>query len=406
MARKGQKSRRRTSLGRLLVCVSALVSIAGAGVLAYFGWSVKASSPPAYEETHPVPSELNRQIGRINLAVYECLYREEIPEKDILFLSVEPRQERGRRWEFTEILVRLPQAARVRDLERVLSGGLSVLGHEIQHRSVRSEGGGSVLDLFAQGHFTHRIRLAGGEGQRAAKTESLPLIAIIIDDLGYDLRMARSFIALEPPLTLSVIPTAPHAAVVSREARERGRELMLHLPMEPKNYPQVNPGPGAILVDMKGEAVAATLQSHLKRVPGVRGVNNHMGSRFTELEEGMAIVFRELKKRNLFYVDSKTTEGSVASALGRKSGVAVGARSIFLDNLLSPTAMKIQTERLTGMARSAGTAIAIGHPHRETLDYLRSSLDRIQQSARIVPVSEILHHSGAARPETNETSVW
>jgi hypothetical protein len=388
-------------LGRLLVFISVLASIAGVGVLAYFAWSLTAISPPAYEESLSIPSELNEKINRINLTVYECLYREKIPEKNVLFLAVEPRQERGKEWEYTEVLIRLPQAVRIRDLERVISDKLSALGHGVRHRKVRSAGGDSVIDLFALGHFTHRVKLVGAERQKTPKPERLPLIAIIIDDLGYDLKMARSFIEVDVPLTLSIIPNAPHTAAISKLARERGRELMLHLPMEPKNYPQVNPGPGAILAEMRDETITAIIEDHLRRLPGIRGVNNHMGSRLTEMEESMGIVFRELKKRNLFYVDSRTTDASVASTLGKKTGVPVGARSVFLDHNPSPIALKIQTERLIGMARSAGGAIAIGHPHKETLMCLKASLERIKQNGKIVPVSELLQHTGAGRPEEN-----
>jgi polysaccharide deacetylase 2 family uncharacterized protein YibQ len=376
--------------------------IAGGVVIAYFIWSLTDSDPPVYEETRPAPSELNNQVTRINLAVYDSLYRENIPEKNILFLVVEPRQERGRTWEFTEVLVRVPETARATDLEKVLSNSLSALGHEIQHRNVRAGGGDLLIDLFALGHFTHRIRIAEEERERPAKRESLlPVVAIIIDDLGYDLRMARSFIQMGIPLTLSVIPTAPHAVAVSKMARERGCELILHLPMEPKNYPQVNPGPGAILAGMKEEEIVSTIEGHMKKIPGVRGVNNHMGSRFTEFEEGMSVVFRELKKRKLFYVDSRTTEGSVASALGKKMGVPVGTRSIFLDHQLSETALKVQMERLMGMARSSGGAIAIAHPHRETLQCLQASLERLKQDAKIVPVSEYIQRAVPPRHEVS-----
>lgn len=360
------------------------------GVLAYFAWSLNAANPPVYEEVHPVPSELMGQITRINLAVYESLYREKVPATDVLFLSVEPRQEKGMAWEFTEILVKIPEAGRIGDLETVIVKDLSVIGEKILSRCTRDSGGDSLIDLFTLGFFTHRIRLENTEKQRTTKIENLPMIAIIIDDMGYDLGIARAFLEMEIPFTFSIISTAPHAVAIAREAKKRGCELILHLPMEPKNYPQVNPGPGAILADMNDEAIAGALELHLQRVPGIRGVNNHMGSRFTEIEEKMAAVFHELKRRNLFYIDSRTTHRSVAVTLGEKMGVAVATRGIFLDNHLSPAAMKFQTERLLGLARSTGSAIAIGHPHKQTLKSLKDSLERIRKESEIVPVSEIL----------------
>jgi hypothetical protein len=389
-SRKGRKSRRRASLGRLLVYVSALVLVTGVAILFYLAWSVPAVSPPVYRVIHPIPSELNDQITRIDLAVYESLYKEGISAKDVLFLSVEPRHERGNEWEFTEIRIRFSEPGRIRNFERSISNDLSAIGNQVQQRNVRASGGDSVIDLFVLGCFTHRIRLGGAEHQRMAKAVRPPLIAIIIDDVGYDLKMARAFMELGVPLTLSVISTAPHAAAISKMAKEKGCELILHLPMEPKNYPKVNPGPGAILAEMDDETIIATIEGHVKRVSGIRGVNNHMGSRLTELEEKMAVVFNDLKRRNLFYVDSRTTSQSVALSVAKKTGVLVGTRGIFLDNHLSERAMKFQIERLIAMAGNTGGVIAIGHPHRETLNGLKDSLEKIKKSGKIVPVSEFL----------------
>ncbi|RJR47275.1 MAG: divergent polysaccharide deacetylase family protein [Desulfobacteraceae bacterium] len=404
-SRKGRKTRRRASLGRLLVYVSASALTAGVAVFLYMVWSMTSLTPPPYEEIHPIPSELNDQITRINAAVYESVYRERIPERDVLFLSVEPRQERGNEWEFTEILIRFSDPGRIRDFEKSISGNFASLGKEVQHRNVRAAGGDSIIDLFVLGYFTHRIRLAGAERQRSAKSAGSVLVSIIIDDVGYDLKLARSFMDLGVPLALSVISTAPHASVISRMAREKGCELMLHLPMEPKNYPRVNPGPGAILAKMNDETILATMEEHVKRVPGIRGVNNHMGSRLTELEGKLAVVFNDLKRRNLFYVDSRTTPRSVAVSLGRKTGVAVGTRGIFLDNHLSESAMKFQVERLLGIAGNTGGVIAIGHPHKETLKCLKDSLERIKKMGEIVPVSEFLLRRGGEQNKPGSDAI-
>jgi len=377
----------------------------GVAVLLYTIWSMTSFTPPPYEEIHPIHSELNDQITRINVAVYESVYRERIPERDVLFLSVEPRQEKGNEWEFTEILIRFTDPGRIRDFEKHISSDFASLGKEVQHRNVKAAGGDSIIDLFVLGRFTHRIRLAGAEKQRTAKSASAPLVAIIIDDVGYDLKMARSFMDLGVPLTLSVISTAPYASAISKMAGEKGCELILHLPMEPKNFPRVNPGPGAILAKMNDETILATIEEHVKRVPGIRGVNNHMGSRLTELEEKMAVVFNDLKRRNLFYIDSRTTHRSVAVSLAGKTGVAVGTRGIFLDNHLSESAIKFQMERLAGIAGNRGGVIAIGHPHKETLKCLKDSLEKIQKSGRIVPVSEFLLRNGGEPKKVGSDAV-
>src|SRR4030042_714351 len=119
--------------------------------------------------------------------------------------------------------------------------------------------------------------------------------------MGFDGELARSFLELKPPLSLSILPTAPHAQAIAREAMGKGAEVLLHLPMEPKASDGEDLGPGTLLVKMGEEEFVETLNSHLSRIPGIRGVNNHMGSLLTEREDKMALLFRDLKKRQLSY---------------------------------------------------------------------------------------------------------
>lgn len=388
--RKTRKSRRRPPLGRLLFVGCAFSFLLGLGVLGYLAWAVKGSRAPLYEEAYPAPAGLNRAMGRIDLALYGSLYRENVPVKDVLFRVVEERHQGGAEWEFTLVEVRVPESVRVRDLELAVLKSLSGLGPEIQAKAAHPPSGDSIIELTVLGFRTHRILITRGEKGKAREPEKKPLVAIIIDDIGYDIEVARSFMGMGVPLTLSILPNAPHSTAIARKAREKRLESMLHLPMEPMDYPRVNPGHGALLAGMSDEEIRTAVADHLERVPGVRGVNNHMGSRLTEMEEKMAVVFRELKKRGLFYVDSRTTRRSVAAELGSKLGVDVATRGVFLDNVLSRQSVALQVERLLGLARSSGSAIAIGHPHRETLRYLRESLPKVKESARVVTVAEVL----------------
>ena len=219
-------------------------------------------------------------------------------------------------------------------------------------------------------------------------------VAIIIDDLGYDRDMAISFFQLDLPLTFSVLPMAPHTETIVQEANRRGRELMLHLPMEPKNYPSSNPGPGALLTNMDETEIRRTLEAHLSRVAGSRGVNHHMGSYFTERNDKMGIVLRELKKRNLFYIDSRTTKETVALEMAKKMGLPSARRHVFLDNDLSPKRIRFQMERLLGMARRSGAAIGIAHPHKETLQVLKEYQHRLENNVMVIPASELVGSHG------------
>ncbi len=135
----------------------------------------------------------------------------------------------------------------------------------------------------------------------------LPWIAIIIDDIGYDAQIAEKFIGLNAAITLSILPHSPHQREIVRMAREKGLDLMLHLPMEPLEYPAVNPGPGALMSAMTPDALIRQLNDDLDAVPYIKGVNNHMGSRLTASSDQMNQILSSIKKRDLFFIDSRTT---------------------------------------------------------------------------------------------------
>ncbi len=220
--------------------------------------------------------------------------------------------------------------------------------------------------------------------------DARPKVAIIIDDLGYDPDLAFSFIQLDLPLCFSVLPHAPFTGLVVQEANDEGCEVMLHLPMEPKDYPSVDPGPGALFLSMAEHEIIEILDQDLREVPGARGVNNHMGSSFTENRDKMLVVLKELKKRRLFYVDSLTTSGTVGFDLAREIGLAAARRSVFIDNDLTPKAIRKQMEQLLSIARRSGSAIGIGHPHKETLRVLEEYYSRVKHEFQVVPVSALV----------------
>ena len=263
------------------------------------------------------------------------------------------------------------------------------LAHEeSSSRAVSSKKQNSKSDLAVRKPPRKEVRAA----QRGEGSETLPKVAIIIDDVGFDVELARSFLELKPPVSLSVLPTAPHAQAVAREAARKGVEVLLHLPMEPKERNGDDPGPGAgaLLVTMWEDEFVKTLDGHLRRIPGIKGVNNHMGSLLTEREDKMALLFKELKKRHLFYVDSRTTPQTVASKVAIEMQVPVASRSVFLDHELSQEAMKVQGDRLLDMARLHGHAVMIAHPHRETVVFLREYLRDLRFEARLVRVADIV----------------
>ena len=222
----------------------------------------------------------------------------------------------------------------------------------------------------------------------------LPKVAIIIDDMGYDRQIAKMFMDLNAPLTFSLLPHNHLGQALTAEINKKGLELMLHLPMEPEEYPTVDPGPGALLVSMPPDELIAQLNANLDSVPGIKGVNNHMGSKMTAVSTRMYQVFSVLKQRNLFIVDSRTTPDTLCRPSARLFKVPFAQRDVFLDHVQSPDFIRQQFERLVSIARDNGEAIGIAHPHLVTYDVLRDLLPELRQKVELVPASTLARPTG------------
>ncbi|MFP4040731.1 MAG: divergent polysaccharide deacetylase family protein [Desulfosudaceae bacterium] len=217
-----------------------------------------------------------------------------------------------------------------------------------------------------------------------------PLVAIIIDDLGYDLPVANSFLKLGEPLTFAILPFGPHSKKIAKAAHARGNEVMLHLPMEPEGYPRVNPGPGVLLTSMTPDLLIRQLKKNLADVPHISGVNNHMGSELTKKSNRLYQIFSILKKEQLFFIDSRTTESSLCRPSAKLLHVPFAERNVFIDNSLTEQDVRRQLLLLLKTAEHRGAAIGIGHPHSITCRVLKKMLPEIKNRVRLVPASRLV----------------
>jgi len=222
------------------------------------------------------------------------------------------------------------------------------------------------------------------------KKEARPRIAIIIDDLGNSKRVDDEVLAIDAPLTVSVFPLLSDSKNAAEKASSNGMEVMLHLPMEPLDYPKSNPGEGVLLTSMDDIAIITQLYEDIKSVPGIKGVNNHMGSKFTEDLEKMRIVLMQLKDKGLYFVDSKTSPRSKSDKTAREMGLRAGARDVFLDNQQDEGHIIGQIEELKKIARKHGSAIGIGHPYPVTIATLRKAIPGVEKEFNIVHASELV----------------
>jgi len=228
----------------------------------------------------------------------------------------------------------------------------------------------------------------------APKTGGRPMIAVVIDDLGVDRRRSERVIPLRAPLTLAWMTYAQDLPRLTREAHARGHELMVHVPMQPQGA-SWDPGPDVLEVGVHPEENRRRLEWGLSRFEGFVGINNHMGSRYTGDRTGMKVVMEELRKRGLLFLDSVTTDKSVAPDLARSYGVPFAARNVFIDNDQSVSAVLAQLQKAEAYARKHGAAIAIGHPHDATIEALQQWLPGLEAKGLVlVPVSTIVKAHG------------
>ena len=216
-----------------------------------------------------------------------------------------------------------------------------------------------------------------------------PQVAIIIDDIGYQ-KVDPDIIRLPYALTVAVMPFTPNSSEMIALARQHGKEIMLHMPMEAVAQNHLL-GKGALRRPMNKQQVQQALHKALDSVPHAIGINNHMGSLYTSLPEQMDWVMQVVAERQLYFIDSKTTGKSVVLAATQKHGVKTRSRDVFLDNDKSYKALDRQFNQLIQLAKKHGHAIAIGHPYPETYRYLKKNLPRLtQQGIKVVPASALL----------------
>ncbi len=216
-------------------------------------------------------------------------------------------------------------------------------------------------------------------------------VAIVIDDLGNELGPAERIAGWRDPVAGAVLPGLRFSAASARTLSRGGKEVLLHLPMEPAGYPKVRPGPGVILRTQSDPEIVRILEEDLDSVPGAVGVNNHMGSAATADPRVMRTVARVLSGRGLFFLDSRTTDATVAERVAEESWVPAARRRIFLDDVSTEAAVRAQLAELVRRARKEGSAIAIGHPYPATLAVLERDLPGlVKEGVRVVRVTELV----------------
>lgn len=198
-------------------------------------------------------------------------------------------------------------------------------------------------------------------------------IAIVIDDLGYNRKQLDNFLELGVPLTFAILPGEAYSRSLAEELVKKNQEIVMHLPLEPKNRRE-NPGKHALWLRMSSKEILEKFKKNLSTVPGVIGVSNHMGSKFTENRPKMEFLLLEIKRENLFFFDSYTSRKSVVPELASKLNLPHLQNQVFLDVKTEEIEIKKKFEELLSLAKKNGQAIAIGHIHSANTAKVMASL--------------------------------
>ncbi|MAF82571.1 MAG: divergent polysaccharide deacetylase family protein [Gammaproteobacteria bacterium] len=219
-----------------------------------------------------------------------------------------------------------------------------------------------------------------------------PRIVLIIDDLGHMSRAGKRATSLPGPVACAVLPLTPFAVQIAEQAYIAGKEVMLHLPLAPIQHDAI--AAGTIFIDTTRKQLARIFAVDIASIPHVVGVNNHMGSMLTQHPGHMAWIMNEIRQRDgLFFVDSYTSEASVALRIATEKGIPATRRDVFLDNVPTEAAIDREFRRLKQLARRNGVAVGIGHPYPATLTYLERILPELSsEGIQLISVAESIRY--------------
>lgn len=332
--------------------------------------------------------DLEQSLKQVDLALLQSLIQAEVEPARLQQIGLNAQyQEQKTAVPCQTLVLSLEKAEREKFLQ-AFQGYKRKWLRDVQVSGLTSDSGG--FEIFVLGLPTHRLLF----DDYSPETLPEPIqgrLALVVDDLGQSLLQARQLIeTLGDSVTFSILPFQAKSKETAELAKDQGLDVLLHLPMEPEGYPEIDPGPGALFVSMQPHLIRRIVQENLEQVPGSIGVNNHMGSRFSADLQGMRVVLQELKQNRLFYMDSLTTSNSRVKSLAREISIPILSRDVFIDNKQDVQAILIQLRKAEQLALRVGQAIAVGHPYPETLHALEIWAEDRQEGIELVRISDLI----------------
>ena len=338
----------------------------------------------------PLPQEdFSKKVFLVDQIIQGQLYEMGVPKKNILRDQSSPKKEGGLTWRKSSFKIQVSPSHSFSLIEGDFRRSLSSLGKPVSMQSSKiSES--LQLEIKVLNRVTHQLTFIPSPPS-TPKAAVRPKIALVIDDLGDKDNISQELLHWDLPITFAILPFTPFSKTLAEEAHRQRREVILHLPMEPRGYPQIRPGEGVLLGEMNEKKLLRQLTKDIEAVPYISGVSNHMGSRLMEEPAKIKIIFSELKRRRLFFLDSRTTPQTVGLQVAQSVGLKAMERNIFIDNSSAEEDIKQQLEQLIQLSLSKGKAIGIGHPHPSTLKSIKEMIPELKEKGiEVVPLSALL----------------
>lgn len=355
----------------------------------------KKESPPAqdkarvYEEFDP--KELTQKIRQIDLALVQSLIIQGINPDKLKHENIANRKVKNHQYYHQSLIIKINELQRqefLGNLKQQLSDWVP------QAKLKTTKGTKNNYSISIHNVPTHLLILKkDGHIQPDNQVRKGPKMAIVIDDLGEDFSKAKELLDIfDKNITWSILPYCTHTQDIVSLANKNRVEILLHLPMEPLSYPETNPGPGSLFVDMDKEDIISVLRQDLLQIEGAVGVSNHMGSKFTSDRDSMSYVLTELKKKNLFFLDSLTNSHSQGRELSRQLNLPHMSRDIFLDNEQKVESIIFQLQKAQHLAQRSGQVVAIGHPYEQTLTALKQWSKQRNGQVELCKLSQLINN--------------
>lgn len=374
-----------------------------------------APAMPQGHEEQPTPREdLREESLALGAQVRAALIEAGIPEAHLVALPNEPQEDATTLWTTVHLQVRggspvPPAKVLTAVVEHVVRPGVEA--------SIDESSGQAELLLRLGGHQVVLAELAPRaaevsmvpsyedlppetnvdtkEGEGAHPTteppahEGPPRMALIVDDGGYGKAATETVLGLDPKLTLAILPFTPFGEDTAQRGAALGFEIMLHMPMEP--FSAAVKFKGQLNVGMGADEIARLTHEAIATVPGMVGINNHTGSKFTSDPASMQLFFDALAGQPYYFIDSVTSGNSQAYAIAKAAGLRTARRSVFLDDKADAAYIRKQFEILRARAKHHGTAIGICHFRPKTAEILAGELDKIHEDGiELVHASELV----------------